>query len=317
MRLASSLADVGSVLLIALFRRLQRLHPLKVLLVALSPVSIMVSGFHVNTDPVMVFLLLFSMFLTEMGTRSWAAGIVFGLALSVKVVPAIFVPAFLLYLPCTRQRIEFVLSAGSVFVVGSTPYVWQNPLLVVSRTFGYTPHGEYWGLTQMIYLFLPPVCHRIYAVAGKLLVFLIVLLVVMNRRNPKVNLFLQCGCISSLFLFWTPGFGYQYLTWLVPWSAGIIERAVPFYYAASTAFLFAVYTVWSRGLPWYFANSLDRHVPLHWVLLLVVLGATCWISIGAMAYRLWRELVPTSPAPSSAPRPACPRWSHRGTSRGR
>jgi len=294
-RLTSSLADVGSILL--LLKMCSGLKgPLRasaLLFVALSPVSIMVSGFHVNTDPIMVFFLLLSIFLIESGRPSWAAGAAFGLAMSVKLVPVLFAPAFLLYLPDMRRRAQFVLSTGAIFLVGAMPYWWQAPALVVNRTFGYTPQGEYWGVAQMIQLFLPDAAHRIYSKAGKLVVFVIVLLLSfqMNRRNRKTGLFLQCGCIASQFLFWSPGFGYQYLTWLAPWSGNLVRKAGRFYYVASAAFLFAVYTVWSRGLPWYFANTLNRHVPLSSVVLLFLLGTTCWVSVGAIAYRLWRESV--------------------------
>jgi hypothetical protein len=293
LRLTSSLADFGTVLLLlGMWRRRTGLPPASTLLfVALSPVSMMVSGFHVNTDPLMVFFLTLSIFLIDADRPHWIAGIAFGLAMCVKVVPIVFVPVFFLFLPDMRRRSEFLLSAGAVFVLAGMPYLLDAPGLIVNRTFGYTPQGQYWGLSQMIYVFLPRGFYRLYTTVGKPLVSMIILLAAfhMNRRDRKTPLFLQCGCIASLFLFWAPGFGYQYLTWLVPWSADFRRKADVFYYAASAIFLFAVYTVWSRGLPWYFANTLDRHVPLWCVVMLFLLGATCWISIGGLALRLWRH----------------------------
>ena len=56
LRLTSVLADIGSLALVWGILIASKLHvrPLALGLVALSPVSIAVSGFHGNTDPVMV-----------------------------------------------------------------------------------------------------------------------------------------------------------------------------------------------------------------------------------------------------------------------
>src|SRR6266516_740853 len=54
LRLASSLADIGSLALIARILPLTS-APYGLLLVAISPVAIMASGFHGNTDAIMIF----------------------------------------------------------------------------------------------------------------------------------------------------------------------------------------------------------------------------------------------------------------------
>ena len=48
--------------------------------------------------------------------------------------------------------------------------------------------------------------------------------------------------------------GIQYLAWLVPWVVGIRRPAVSAFYVATGAFMFVVYTYWSRGT-WWYANS--------------------------------------------------------------
>ena len=53
----------------------------------LCPTSIMISGFHGNTDPLMIALLLLSVYLIEADAPSWIAGATMGLATNVKVVP--------------------------------------------------------------------------------------------------------------------------------------------------------------------------------------------------------------------------------------
>ena len=49
----------------------------RVLLLAVAPISIMVSGFHGNTDPLMVFLVLLSVYLLEARRSTWRAGVAY------------------------------------------------------------------------------------------------------------------------------------------------------------------------------------------------------------------------------------------------
>jgi uncharacterized membrane protein len=260
----------------------------------------MVSGFHGNTDPLVVAILLLSIWLAESGRPAWLAGAVFGMAMNIKVVPILFAPAFLLYLRGTRRRIDFAVAAGAVFLTGSLPYIAQDPALVIHRLFGYDPAlviyrlfgyapvTATWGLSQIGSIFLPKGGYEVYLAVGKAILLLIVLWASfwMNRGARKPALFLQCGFVALLFIFWTPGFGVQYLAWLVPWSAGLDGRRLQCYYALSGAFLFMKYTWWSRGFPWFLANSFDPG-PLFWAgMLAIPLGLACWISVGAVAHKL-------------------------------
>ncbi|MGA2769445.1 MAG: glycosyltransferase 87 family protein [Bryobacteraceae bacterium] len=302
LRFTSSLADIASLLLIWRCRISAGLgaRPVVLLLIALSPVSIMVSGFHGNTDPLVVSILLLSIWLAESGRPAWLAGAVFGMAMNIKVVPILFAPAFLLYLRGTQRRIGFAVAASAVFLTGSLPYIAQDPVLIIHRLFGYDPalviHRLFgyapvtatWGLSQIGSVFLPKGGYEVYLAAGKAILLLIVLGASfwMNWGKRKPALFLQCGFIAFLFIFWTPGFGVQYLAWLVPWSAGLDGRRLQWYYALSAAFLFMKYTWWSRGFPWFLANSFDPG-PLFWAgMLAIPLGLACWISVGAVAHKL-------------------------------
>ena len=100
---AASLADVGSLALVAWLVTATpiadrgRSATAALALLAVAPVSIMVSGFHGNTDPVMMFFVLLWLYCLEVWGGPWAAGAAFGMALNVKALPLIFVPAVVLY----------------------------------------------------------------------------------------------------------------------------------------------------------------------------------------------------------------------------
>src|SRR2546423_839916 len=65
-------------------------------LFAISPVSLMVTGFHGNTDPVMVFLLVCAVWMC-LRNRSVAAGLFFALSCQIKIVPLLLLPALFFY----------------------------------------------------------------------------------------------------------------------------------------------------------------------------------------------------------------------------
>ena len=110
----------GIVWKILLVADLPKRDPLAVLLMALCPTSIMISGFHGNTDPLMIALLLLSVYLIEGDAPSWIAGVAMGLATNVKVVPVVLLPVVLLYLPNSWARAKFLLGAAITFAINIT-----------------------------------------------------------------------------------------------------------------------------------------------------------------------------------------------------
>jgi hypothetical protein len=293
LRVTSSLADLASLILIWKCRTQAGMGtPLGVLLaIALSPVSIMVSGFHGNTDPLMIAILLLSIWLAGSGRPAWLAGAVFGMALNIKVVPILFAPVLLLYLPGMRRRFHFAAAAAAIFLLSSLPYIAQDPVLIIHRVFGYGSTTGKWGLSLIGSLILPARAYEVFLAASKALMFLTILGASfwMNRGNRKPALFLQCGFIAFLCIFVTPGFGVQYLAWLVPWAAGLDGKRMLGYYASSSVFLFVYYTCLSRGFPWFLANSFDPG-PMIWAgMFIFPLGLACWITAGTAAYRIWER----------------------------
>jgi ammonia channel protein AmtB len=87
-------------------------------------------------------------------------------------------------------------------------------------------------------------------------------------------------------MVFTPGFGVQYLAWLVPWAvaAGFVPALL--WYSTSGVFLFAVYTYWSQQLPWYYANSLKMR---DWGGSIVVAEIGAWLATAAVLVVLLRR----------------------------
>jgi Glycosyltransferase family 87 len=287
LRLTSSMADILSLVRVA--RLLKGLPHLKhtglgLLAMALCPVSVVISGFHGNTDPVMIALVLLSVYWLQMRRALWMAGAAMGMALSIKIVPVIFIPAVLMYLPGMRQRWRYLASVAAVFVLASLPYIVRDPILIGKTLMSYSSTPGLWGFSVLSVFFRDNASwgwlFRSYVAGGKILVLaaILCLSVAINLRPNKPPLVLQCGAVVFLFLFLTPGFAMQYLAWLVPWVLALGIWPTLFFYAVSGAFVFVVYNDWCGGFPWYAADALFRP----WEVRHAMLGLLCWAAVAVM-----------------------------------
>lgn len=291
LRLPAILADVGAVALVWATLRHMRgapANPGALILLALAPASLLISGFHGNTDPIMTFfVLLAAFFLTREqdvgGEHSfWLAGAAYGMSLNIKAVPVLLVPVLFFVLPGVRQRLVFFATAGAVVAFASLPFLLQDPVTIAARIFGYGSQYGHWGVSRLLGA-LPPEyawASRLYERQGKYLVLVCIGGVswAVNRHRPKPAPFLQCGFILFLFMFLTPGFGVQYLAWLVPWALGLNRWLAMLYFTTSGVFLYLVYNYWSGGLPWDFG---DAGVGF-WQGRAVAAELLCWIVVGAI-----------------------------------
>ena len=303
LRLPAIIADLALVALVWRLlgpRMTQTGFRVALLLLALAPPLIMISGFHGNTDPAVIALVVFAVFLVERRTPAALAGIAFGLALSVKIVPSIFAPAIVLYLATWRARGAFSLAAAVAWLIGSLPYTLQVPDLIARQVFGYQGNAGQWGISRLLYLgeSWPELATNQdapeggwYGDVGSLIALggVVTAAFWMNRPGAKKpDLFVQCGVVAFLFLGLSPAFGVQYLAWLVPWVVALGWRATLAFYATSGLLLFSVYTAWSREFPWYFADS-----PAYgWRGPLIALDLLCWATVIAIflcyARVVWR-----------------------------
>lgn len=264
-RLPAILADVASLWLVwRMFRPRaeERSIWLALLLYAAAPALILISGFHGNTDSVMICFLLLTVYLIESGSSSALAGGAFGAALCIKVVPVITVPVIFFYLTTWRKRIEFLLAAGAIVLAGWSPYLFQDPEAIVRQVLGYKSIYGHWGLSYLANQFIRITGRGQWLTPGLssfgvylLIAAIVVISVWMNRMAQRPGLFSQVGMVFFIFLSFSSGFAVQYLAWAVPWMVDLGVIPAAFFYATSGVFLFLVYNYWSHGIPWYLADS--------------------------------------------------------------
>jgi uncharacterized membrane protein len=231
----------------------------------LCPAAIMIAGFHGNSDPIVVAFLIWAVYGAEAGWQPSLTGLLFAAACSVKVWPLFLIPAFCFHLANWRQRAAFLTTATVAGLVFGAPYAFQFPTLIATNVFGYRGLSGWWGLSALF---------AGYEHFGTPLAFAAVALISFYLHRTGFRLYGVVGGAIAVFLVFTPGFGVQYLAWLLPFSFFLGWRLVASFYAVSTALLVAAYTHWSGGFPWYFADSF-RPDWLTWMMLDI--AKVCWL----------------------------------------
>jgi len=291
LRLPAILADLGSLWVLSRIFEDRVQEPLVrwgLLLFALSPALILVSGFHGNTDSVVMFFLLLAVWRGERDAQSGAA---FGVAMCVKILPVVVLPVLFFARRDWRRRIVFLASCGVVTVIAWSPYLFRNPADIYRQVVHYSSIYGHWGLTWLAAWHMPffrDAWHDAFQRWGAYgsLATIAAAAWALNRRPDHPPVYTQTGAALFFFLAVANGFGVQYLAWLVPWTVGISLIPVAFFTLASGAFLLAVYNFWAGGFPWFLADSnyVGDFVP-HLDYLLTL----CWISVIVLACAVWRR----------------------------
>jgi len=219
----------------------------------LSPASIFISGFHCQSDPTMVMFVL----LAVAAPGPFLAGLVIGCAAGVKIIALVALPVILLRFrgrDLVRYSAGVALASAAIYVpagVATDSAVFRNVFL-------YTGPGVSWGL-----LFLLRGVIRTYPMVRQalplvLLASLAALWFAELRRGERTRLraAMAVGTAILLVLVLAPGFGVQYLFWPLPFFALLLGRKESLLmHGIVSAFLFAMYTAWSGGWPWWFGTE--------------------------------------------------------------
>jgi hypothetical protein len=241
----------------------------------------MVSGFHVNTDPVVVCGVLWSIYLIGCRRYAWA-GVALGAALLIKLTALLFVPA-LFIAAGARRAVTIGVVALVCLCVFSLPFIVEFPTTIGASISGYSGAGRYWGILAVSVIAGAHGAELWYHTFGKIAALSAVGMaaLILRYRGRQDAMLNNCGLSAALFLVLTPGFGVQYLAYLVPWVAVARPLFRVGFHAVAGVFLVAFYTWGNGGFPWYSANFFTtRLMPLH----VFSLGLATWMVTGFVAW---------------------------------
>lgn len=300
-RLLQVLADViTAFLLIRVAHRANFPNPwLASLIYFASPAVIFISGFHCNADPLLMCLIVAS--ITVFSARPQAliaAGLLLGAATGVKVVALLMLPLFVAV--AGRRALYFLagyaLASGAIFGVPA----FYGGAAVLTNTFGYQGLGNWWGFVSMVRvaamqgLIAGETAQQIVSMHALLVRPAIVIgvgaiaFLLLRKQQSIAGLLTASSALFSLIIVLGSGFGVQYLLWPLPFVVFALRREFALaVHAIVSIFLFMIYTSWSRGFPWDFANS---DAPGATTTMHVVAGWGVWLTLLAVAIAAMRVI---------------------------
>ncbi len=306
-RLFSSLADIASAFIVfAIVQRRAdtRLATMAGVAISLSPILVIISGFHGNTDPVFVMFALLAAYLLVDRRRPGWAGLCMAIALGIKIVPVVAIPALLVWAyragrPVLLRFAGALVGASALWWVPALALQWRHVMGQVLGYAGVNPHS--WGLDGLFTMVgLQGVAGFVEGPARLLIVAACALLPAwLSWRRPSIAL--QAAALSlPMFLLLTPTFGTQYIVWAAaPLLVAVPRWGVVWNLIAGT-WLFWIYDRWNRGLPWREAEGglVPYTVPQLWTGLLV------WLCLGVGVVVAARDLLGAGRSSRSRPGPA-------------
>lgn len=283
LRFPGVIADFGVVLLVLfIVRNYPQLRPPRwaLILFAASPVSIMVTGFHGNTDPILVLFLLLATIMAVRGQPLWC-GFFLALSCQVKIIPLLLLPIFFFFWMERRRWAPF---AGS-FVASSLLFcaepLLKSPGAIANNVLAYGSFWGIWGVTYCLrmtglaefskvsFFNLSGTQNAIILLLKVTVVVGILVLAWRRRKLASPALFATIAYAWLIFFVFSPGVAAQYLVWLAPFILLLSPTFYGFLVAGSSIFLFALYTITSGGFPWYFGHASNKlnAICAHWALI--------------------------------------------------
>ena len=305
-RLPAILADIGSCILTYKVVKTcydERSAFFSAIIVALSPILVFVSGFHGNTDPVFMFLIFLAAYFYLKHEGVILPALVLGLSLNIKIVPLIAVPTFFFFTKGWKNRALFTITLFSMLLTGYLYHAVMDFESLYRNVFAYSGQNAVWGIGQILSDQYGFESAKNYSLPGKLLIFFLVTFSVLKLSNSHNNASQtgQKGTMGPapvkrdreflfalswtflLFFVFTPGFGVQYLAWMVIPSVLLGLRGALVINIIGGLFLFMVYTFWSGGLPWYYADSIKMG---HWYGITRLFAHALWLTLAFWVIRI-------------------------------
>jgi len=303
LRLPGIIADVIVVWVVVRIAKLMedKIPAWALIVFALSPVSLMVTGFHGNTDPIMVMFLAIAV-LAAIRDKSILCGFFFALACQIKIIPLLFLPIFFFYWMQRRMTLRFVIPIALTFLGLWSQPLFHFPIVFAKNVLSYGSFWGIWGVTywlrqtglsefaRVTYLNFTSAQSVVGAVLKLLIVAAVFLIAWRRRCLMSRELVRSIAYAWMVFFVFSPGVCVQYMVWLVPFVLLLSPAFYGWLTAASTLFVFFFYNVTANGLPWYIAVSTNKlnTVWAPWSL-------WPWAVLIAGLFYFWRRATETDP----------------------
>lgn len=255
---------------------------------ACLPASILVSGFHGNTDCLCAALVLVAAIAFDRD-HYFISGVLWSAALNVKLIPLVLLP-FPVF-GTHKWRHFFKLCAGlALGLLTFIPIVMSAAHAMYRNLLSYEPNLDNWGIPALLNsaLQIPRLqphfspIEQWYVMNGRYLILgAIVCIAVIAALHRRIALTTQAALGASVFLLLASGFGVQYVEFAAPLLC-YVDLAAGFWWGwTSGLFIGVVYWMFSspRPLQSVFTSHFPGPAPLLGMLAWAVLAHFIWVHV--------------------------------------
>lgn len=259
---------------------------------AFNPIALFVSGFHGQAESTWILLILIAWYLCAVQKKLIWSAVFAALAVSYKLPALLLLPGLFLTLPKRKDWIQYMLILGVLFLISLLPEIITTRAALIRQVFAYSSTPNVWGFSLLMSkLFHPEVALSLSGILSKMLKLSILIVsgITLTRylARKSSDFFTLSLSIIVIFLFFSPGFGSQYMLWPLPFLLLSHHRYV-WKYTILTTFAFlntygiplAIFTLPIQFLQYhvfykmYFLYPYDLYIPI-WILL----GKMVWNDI--------------------------------------
>ena len=278
---------------------------------ALSPISVLITGYHGQFDS----LMLAPAFLAWYGWEFWSgrrrlvgSALSLGLGIWFKTVPLLLLPVLLPRLAGWRQRVVYGALAVGPAVLATLPYFLLWPAEVMdnfvrySSWFGQWGYPVVWMVVELVHFnsmpwpvpdpqFVSPTL-RLMLEFGRW-VLLVALAATWWYSYRRLDVLQAILATFAVLYFATVGFGLQYLLWIVPFALVARDRWLAPYTVFATVLLVLAYLMGPEvylppDIPW---PPMRLHLR---EFLVKAASIPVWLTCGLWALSLFRRRVRSS-----------------------
>ena len=253
MKVLGLLAEVLSAALVYRIwsrRRRPRLAALAFAAYGLSMPLILVSGYHCNTDCAVAGLTLLSVYLLQTARRPFWAGLALAVALNVKLMPLVLIPALLSQCRSRRDVLHFGAGVG-LAIVPFAPFLINSAPDMYHKMVTYNSAPLDWGINAFLnsmgdlkpFSIITARLRAPFLWSSRYVIMAVITLlsgIAAFRRRPFGY---EMGALAwAVFLILTPGYAVQYAVCVLPLLFVVDIRRAIAYSLWSGLLLLVIYT---------------------------------------------------------------------------
>ncbi|HMB63922.1 MAG TPA: hypothetical protein VKN36_12660 [Eudoraea sp.] len=248
MRLIIVSADIGIFFIgRKLLKHLNR-SPYLILWYFLNPLVIIELTGNLHFEGVMLFFFIWSLYLLSVNQWIWAA-VVYGLSISVKLVPLLFLPLFIKHFGIKKSIFFFVVLGGVILLLWIpfyTPEFIENYVSTVGLWFSnFEFNAGIYNAVKQIALHFDAKPWELIKSYGKITPYFTILVVLffsMVRKNQKLSVLLGSMLwVLAIYYFFSPTIHPWYIIFLILLTI-YTDLRFPLFWSAAIILSYSAYT---------------------------------------------------------------------------